>query len=246
MPCRLQRTREWSNRLLHELDYFEDSCFITLTYSEEFLPDNASLVKADLQKFMKRLRRDLGRRVIKYFACGEYGDNFLRPHYHAIIFGLSQKEDDLIKQNWPFGRIHVGYVSPQSIRYVTSYVQKKLIGKLADSEYVDTGRIAPFSLISKGLGKRYVLANKVRLENDRGFTVNGSPASLPRYYRNLLGMTGNDLSDLALQKKAEVYELLASKGLDSLVAKSKALKDSRVQAEKTLTDKLELYKKGKC
>lgn len=246
MPCRLQRTREWTNRLIHEMDYFDDSCFITLTYSDEYLPENASLVKEDLQKFMKRLRRDLGRRVIKYFACGEYGENFLRPHYHAIIFGVSKKEDKLISENWSFGRIHVGYVSPESIRYVTSYVQKKLTGKMAEDEYINTGRIAPFSLISKGLGKRYALDNKVRLQNDLGFTVNGVPASLPRYYRSLLNVTGNDLSGIALKKKQELHELLEKKGLTDLVEKSKAIRNARMQSAKTLTDKLELFKKGKC
>jgi len=92
MHCRVAKRREWSLRMLHELDEHEDSIFITLTYDEDNVPENMSLRKADLQKFFKRLRKALGDRTIKYFACGEYGDKTERLHYHSIIFGLSLKD----------------------------------------------------------------------------------------------------------------------------------------------------------
>lgn len=114
--CRLDRSREWATRCVHEAQLHEDNCFITLTYNPKNLPPDAGLVKKDFQDFMKRLRRSLeapysmlnkdlspktyvrgknkgkvklGRttvKKIKYYMCGEYGDRTNRPHYHAIIF----------------------------------------------------------------------------------------------------------------------------------------------------------------
>ena len=44
-------------RVIHELAGYKDAVFLTLTYADEHLPPNGSLVVADLQKFIKRLRK---------------------------------------------------------------------------------------------------------------------------------------------------------------------------------------------
>ena len=83
--CRLERSRQWAIRCMHESQLHERNCFITLTYAD--MPSGRSLHKDHLQKFWKRLRKAIHPTKIRYFACGEYGDGFDRPHYHAIIFG---------------------------------------------------------------------------------------------------------------------------------------------------------------
>lgn len=119
--CKKQKAREWSVRMLHELENHKYSNFITLTYDDDHIPPYNSLIKNDLQKFFKRLRQKLEaynvildeEKKIKYFACGEYGNppKFIgkqqvtqgyRPHYHAIIFGLGLANFDkmLIEQSW--------------------------------------------------------------------------------------------------------------------------------------------------
>ena len=120
--CRLDRSRSWAIRCLHEAQGWDDNCFITLTYSNEHLPGAASLVKKDFQDFMKRLRKEFvptnpfnrdidkdrwqefhEKHCIRFFHAGEYGvewtDNDLpiegsigRPHYHAIIFNHDFKD----------------------------------------------------------------------------------------------------------------------------------------------------------
>ena len=101
MACRMTRRKEWSLRMLHELKYHNDASFVTLTYDDNHVPDCQSLVKADLQKFFKRLRKLIAPRKIRYFACGEYGRRTGRPHYHAILYnsGLSQEHIISVKRS---------------------------------------------------------------------------------------------------------------------------------------------------
>jgi len=86
--CRLEKSRQWAIRCVHESKCHDDNIFVTLTYNNENLPKDGSLCLADLQKFMKRLRKKYGA-GIRYFACGEYGEKLKRPHYHVCIFGLN-------------------------------------------------------------------------------------------------------------------------------------------------------------
>lgn len=107
--CRIDRSRQWANRCLLEMEYHPSTYFVTLTYDEMHLPKTfyadedgvkqelGNLVKRDFQLFMKRLRKKYAARYdnkLRFFACGEYGSHTFRPHYHAIIFGLQL--DDLV------------------------------------------------------------------------------------------------------------------------------------------------------
>ena len=96
--CNLSRFLDWSCRIMceqstrhwfHDLPY---SSFITLTYSDEHLPAGKSVSPAELSAFMDRLRSFYAdhfyMRDIKFFACGEYGEQFGRPHYHIILLGV--------------------------------------------------------------------------------------------------------------------------------------------------------------
>lgn len=194
LGCRIKIRKEWALRMLHELSNHNDSVFVTLTYRDEYLPDNQSLDKRALQLFFKRLRKDLAieNRSIKYFACGEYGDESKRPHYHMIIFGMGLNDWDklLIMQNWPFCDWSVkdiadksfGLAEPDSINYVSAYIDKKFSGDLADSEYKDKGREPVFKLSSQGIGLRFALDNKSQIESQGYITRNGVKNSVPRYY----------------------------------------------------------------
>lgn len=103
--CRLERSRQWAIRCVHESRCHDDNCFVTLTYKPECIPSGGSLDKSHFQKFMKRLRKKLekgfdyvdkkGEKAfypagdkIRFFHCGEYGEKGSRPHYHACVFGF--------------------------------------------------------------------------------------------------------------------------------------------------------------
>lgn len=137
--CRLERSRQWAVRCVHEASLHSENCFITLTFSDSFLPKNGSLDVADFQKFMKRLRQFISPRKVRFFHCGEYGENFGRPHHHACLFGYDFPDKVLFKEVngskiftsailsdlWPFGFSTIGDVTYESAAYVARYVLKK-------------------------------------------------------------------------------------------------------------------------
>ena len=101
--CRLDRSRDWALRCVHEASLYEFNCFITLTFDDSKLPTcndcrkvescvanrdaGSSLRVCDFQNFMKRLRQFVAPVKIKFFHCGEYGAKLSRPHHHACLFG---------------------------------------------------------------------------------------------------------------------------------------------------------------
>lgn len=116
--CRLERSRQWAVRCMHEASMHENNCFITLTFSPEGLTrrnaefrkeekENPDRVKGwnevgihprDFQLFMKRLRKKFGKGV-RYYYCGEYGETNNRPHYHACMFNLDLPDRRLWKMS---------------------------------------------------------------------------------------------------------------------------------------------------
>lgn len=148
MGCRLERSRQWAIRMSHEAACYDRNCFITLTYRDECLPPHGSLDVKHFQDFMKRLRFRFGS-GIRFFHCGEYGEKFARPHYHACLFNFDFPDKKLwrtvrenrlftseaLEQLWPFGFSTVGEVTFESAAYVARYVTKKVTGRLAEDHY---------------------------------------------------------------------------------------------------------------
>jgi hypothetical protein len=142
-------------RILHEHQLKDNSSFITLTYKDEHLPQTGTLIKKDFQDFMKRLREpnlelEWKPNKIRYYHCGEYGENFGRPHYHAILFNCQfhdkialpkkpRKEQlytsKILEQIWGKGYVSIGKVTFESAAYVAAYVQKKINGPLKKEHY---------------------------------------------------------------------------------------------------------------
>jgi hypothetical protein len=165
--CRLERSRQWAVRCMHEAQMHEENCFITLTFNPESLEkrDNPlSVNRRDFQLFMKRLRKRIGKKVLVYY-CGEYGDRNNRPHYHACIFGhdfkdkiLYQERDGIklytspeLEELWPFGFNTVGQVTFESAAYVARYVMKKVTGNGKDQ--VDGDGLKPYDRIDAQTGE---------------------------------------------------------------------------------------------
>ena len=141
-------------RCVHEASMHEDNCFITLTYNPENLPPDGGLRKSDFQKFIKRLRKAIHPNKVRYYHCGEYGDNTNRPHYHAILFGHNFDDwiylfdspagspiytSPTLEKIWNKGFVTIGEVNFESSGYVARYCMKKINGPKKDEINPETG-----------------------------------------------------------------------------------------------------------
>lgn len=148
--CRLVYSRDWAIRCMHENQMHDESCFITLTYNNDSIPPFGDLVYRHFQLFMKSLRYKFRPRKIRFFMSGEYGEQFDRPHFHALLFGVTFGDrvlfkrmpsgfdiytSELLSSLWPHGHSSVANVSFESAAYVARYVVKKVTGSAAEDHY---------------------------------------------------------------------------------------------------------------
>lgn len=231
--CRLERSRQWALRCVHESSLHEFNSFLTLTYRPEEIPVNGDLVKPDLQKFIKRLRKRLPGVQLRYFACGEYGESLENslngklghPHYHICLFGYDFPDKELwsrrngfnyyrsplLENLWPFGFSIIGDLTFETAAYTARYVCKKHLGK--DSDFYDcvddsTGeifRLTPeFAVMSLKPGIGRGWFEKYHSDTDKDYlTLNGVKMSLPKYYDKLLEMDDEIEYSLRVQKRVE-------------------------------------------
>lgn len=204
--CRLDRTKQWATRCLHESSLHDENCFITLTYNDENIPPDKGLCLRDFQTFMKRLRKEIYPRKIRFFHCGEYGDKLGRPHYHALIFGLDFydltcytcsgrqiKSSALLQKLWPFGFNSVGPITYETASYVARYITKKITGEKATEHYMsvdeETGEILgqkkpEYVTMSRrpGIGAAWIKKYFSDVYPSDTVIVNGKEAKPPKFY----------------------------------------------------------------
>jgi hypothetical protein len=165
--CRLENSRQWAMRCVHEASLHEDNVFITLTYNPENIPPDGGLRKKHYQDFMKRLRKAIYPKKVRFYHCGEYGDKSNRPHYHAILFGHNFNDwiyitdsdsgspiytSPTLESIWNKGFVSIGEVNFNSAGYVARYCMKKINGKLADQVDLKTG-LKPYERINSYTGE---------------------------------------------------------------------------------------------
>lgn len=231
LACLSQKAKEWTMRLSHEWNYYNESnsMFITLTYDSDNIPSDYGLHKRDIQLFMKRLRKELDKENIKvkYFVAGEYGFQKHRPHYHMILFGMPNVSNRLIRDvnkysvdykwkgqyklslydrllwnKWKKGNIRIGYCSLQSLQYCSLYTLKGNHIIVSRKEYYQLyGREKPFRQMSKGIGKRYTLDNINNLLYNLKINYNGVENSIPRSYLNWIEREGFEIRDKIKEKQ---------------------------------------------
>lgn len=201
--CRLERSRQWAMRCMHEKKLHADNCFVTLTYKD--MPEDRSLSVRDLQLFMKRLRKAREPERVRFYACGEYGPENGRPHYHAILFGVRFSDLRFYKRGvdgdlsisaelealWGLGFCTVGEVTFKSCAYVARYICDKITGEAAEKHYGwidDNGEcrsvVPEFTVMSRrpGIGSGYYerFGSEVRVHDT--VVMNGVEMSPPRFY----------------------------------------------------------------
>lgn len=175
-PCRINRKRLWTNRLLLEAGEHGSNAFLTLTYRDERLPRTASgtptLEPTDVRNWLKRIRKAVEPARLRFYLVGEYGDRTWRPHYHVALFGFEPCANGrtiqfrgrpmadrccsycrLVHSSWGFGDVDVGRMEEGSAKYLCGYVLKKMTRN--DDPRLD-GRWPEFARMSlrPGIGQR--------------------------------------------------------------------------------------------
>lgn len=203
--CRLDYTAQWAARLVHESRCWPTGIFATLTYDDQNLPPNFSLRPRDTELFWKRLRKSQAHRKIRYYLCGEYGEENLRPHYHAIIYNYRPSDEKVVISGhvrayesaslqalWGLGFVQYGDIAPESCAYVSRYVTKKVTGSRAQAHYermdpesgVISSVLPEFSRSSRrpGIGRLHYDEFHRDLYPSDFIIVAGRKQPVPRYY----------------------------------------------------------------
>lgn len=255
--CRLEKSRQWAMRILHEKRLHKESCFVTLTYDDAHLPPFGTLVKRDLQLFIKRLRNEYGS-GIRFYGCGEYGDSNKRPHYHVIIFNYSPSDkviykrakrgewlynSDALSAIWGAGFVVIGDVSFDSAAYVARYVMKKQTGRNASYYDVQDAngevfrRLPEFALMSRrpgiGLGwyKKY---GQESYQHD-SVIINGRPVRPPRYYDGKYEQDNADhLKKIKVIRKRKAYLQFKENLVDRRRVREKVLELNMKQLKRSV------------
>ena len=221
---------------MHESEMHEENCFITLTFDQANLETRSnpqSLDVKEYQRFMKRLRKRYGKNI-RFFHCGEYGDENKRPHYHAIIFGFDFKDkkswsnrdgnklyiSEALKELWPYGFSTIGEVTFQSAAYVARYIMKKHKGEGAEDHYTRwcpiTGEGIPvdpeYCTMSRmpGIGRTWLEKYKADVYPHDYVVINNHKVKPPRYYDSLL--SEEELAEIKAKRIKETKETITEYG----------------------------------
>jgi len=264
--CRLEKSRQWATRLMHEINSHPNACFLTLTYDPNQIPLDGSLNPVHLKTFFKDLRARMDyheNQKIKYFACGEYGDQKGRPHYHAALFGpipshpgldpisskLIQEEPSRsgglqfshpdISATWPYGLHRISELNFETAAYVARYILKKISGVSAPLHY---GNLHPeFVRMSKGLGKEHFNRWTTDLYPSDQCVLPGRGAFMPPpYYDRLLEKVDPSLFQKIKKARQDAQETLNnSKFLEFVDEQHRTGKVRTLITEETLIRSLE-------
>ncbi len=242
LGCRLDRSLMWAMRIVHEsylhVDHF-GNCFITLTYRDRsecnsdqikkgyYVPGDYSLDKSHFQKFIKRLRKKFEQKI-RYFHCGEYGDETLRPHYHACLFncefadqkiykddeGIITYSSESLEKLWPYGFSTIGELNFETASYVAGYILKKVTGQQSMDAYLRNDEygvafwvLPPYVTMSLKPGIGFDFYEKYK---DDIFPSDETPVpgkgiinKVPRYYETLLERENPALLELVKEVRQE-------------------------------------------
>lgn len=243
--CRLERSRQWALRCMHEARVHKENSFVTLTYAPEHMPPRGCLQYADFQKFMKRLRKRIDKPV-SFYMCGEYGPLNWRPHYHACIFGYDFPDKEFYAQMpgsgaslyrsaelerlWPFGFASIGDVTFESAAYVARYCVQKVTGKNAKFHYARRDSAGDYVLpsefnrmsLKRPIGKAFYEKFRSDMYPHDYVVRDGQKMQPPKYYDKLFKRESPDEhEELVMAREAKARATWEDNVPERLYAKKK-------------------------
>lgn len=237
--CRVRRSKQWAVRCVHEASCWPLNCFLTLTYDPKYVPqvphpnkllkNQLTLYRPDFTLFMKRLRKKFGPNI-RFFMCGEYGEQGKRPHYHACLFNFDFLDKQLwqvkggvklyrssdLEELWPWGFSTIGDVTMESAAYCARYIVKKMLGKESHRRYGN--RVPEFTGCSRrpGIGEPFIKKYLDDVYPKDYTTFNGKKSRPPRYYDEYLKKINPDLLDeIKLERISKIVDdVPVNRGVD--------------------------------
>lgn len=224
--CRLERSRQWAMRCMHEASLYDFNSFVTLTFDDEHFPYRGNLEYGTFQKFMKRLRKGCTFPV-RFYMCGEYGPENWRPHFHACLFNLDFTDrtywatgdsgekvyrSKRLEELWPFGFASVGNVTFESAAYVARYCVQKITGFNAKAHYARIDKDGPYCLtpefnhmsLKPGIGAPWLARFKTDVYPHDYVIVKGVKCKPPKYYDRLLDKESPEvLEDIKFRRELD-------------------------------------------
>ena len=287
MSCRLNHSKQWATRCMLEAESWDENWFITLTYDDEHheIPDeftdkngitwtndgswNGCLKPKDLTNFNKSLReyyRTTYNHIgIRFFACGEYGTESGRNHFHEILFNLPISPFDLkyykttsdgnilytcdkIAKIWGKGYVVIGHFNWSTAAYVARYVTKKFTGETSDLHYGVLGQIPEFSRSSNrpGIARWYYEKYRDKLyENDELIVKTCKDTTIitkpPKYFDKLYDIDyPDDMEKIKLRRQFEAEQAQRVKDYTTTLSREKQL----LVEERELELKTKILKRG--
>lgn len=270
--CQETYSKEWAIRCMLEAQQWKQNFFLTLTYDEDNIPrddelvnkktgevfenDNwlqGHLVPEHLTAFFKKLRRHYEYHYnhdnIRFYACGEYGDQTKRPHYHAVVFNLPIEPDklkvhhiskngdilwecDKIQKIWGKGFVSLAEVNWDTCAYVARYVMKKMKGWKEDEFYYEQGMSPEFVRMSRkpGIGLQFFDDHFQDIyKNDeiilKGHREKIQPVKPPSYYDRKYDLLDHEaLTAIKEKRKAIAKEVNKTKALQTSLSEKDRLK----------------------
>lgn len=242
--CRLERSKQWAIRCVHEASLHEKNCFITLTFDDSNLAKDGSLHVRDFQLFMKRFRKKFPGEKIRFFHCGEYGSKFSRPHHHACIFGFDFPDKELwsvrdgvklyrsfiLDSLWGQGYCTVGDVTFESAAYVARYITKKVNGSKSYHHYAtgidySTGELImrkpEYITMSRrpGIAHDWLIKYSSDVYPDDSVLIrHGVKVKPPKYYDSIYDSIG-DLDKVKVQRKIKASQRKEDNTTDRLLVR---------------------------
>lgn len=193
---------------------------------------------------------------MKFYAVGEYGDKYGRPHYHIALYGEDFSDDRVkwrtsgsytcyrssrLERLWPHGNSEIGELTIESAAYVAGYIMKKVNGKKADEHYRRESRdgtiywITPeFAVMSRnpGIGKKFLEKHLTDIYPHDYVIINGQKKRPPRYYDKILEMFEPKTFEQLKIKRQQMARELAEDNTPRRLADKEAVAKAKMQTKK--------------
>lgn len=212
LACRINDTRHWFVRSFFECKYSDRDYhyFLTLTYSNDFLPEDGLCNKVEAKKFLNNFNTTYGLNL-RYFFTSDYGTVNNRPHYHAILLSRKKISTKMVEKIWRKGFVKIKPLTPESIKYCLRYTVKKTP--------FDGSLEGWFRLISLGWGAEFLK----HYHGQKILQIGGRKYAIPPYYVKKLGIETKHLD------KSDYFDSIYVHYRDVMDNDTRALTDLKQQ-----------------